>query len=236
MIAWALWSLRAAAVWHESLGGRARGGGRAGFPSASSARSARRNRPCKNFQRELDGAFFCAQNRRDAKHDRAGRDRGNGKLSAKIIIRLKPEKLRGDVPAYLHEASYRNYDPPSCVWARLPADNSATHLKMCIRKRDTTTLDFDPRQNKTRLQSTSPAISEGWSRESWLPGRRAAAAIRLCSRLDNLPLYSAVITLQTNKDRRRAGHPGSGAGYVLTPASAPARLWIQRANESTQSF
>jgi transglutaminase-like putative cysteine protease len=42
-------------------------------------------------------------------------DIGDLKLSAKIVIRLQP-KIVGEVPAYLHEASYRTYNPRSRTW------------------------------------------------------------------------------------------------------------------------
>jgi hypothetical protein len=60
--------------WDKLLGAGARGGDWAGISRPVRHQRGATGHP--EFQRELDGAFFCAQNRRDAKHDLDGRHRG----------------------------------------------------------------------------------------------------------------------------------------------------------------
>jgi protein-glutamine gamma-glutamyltransferase len=189
LIAWALWSLRARRfginIWVAALVAVIGLGflGQFGINEAQ--------RAIQNFNASWLARFFAHKTDATQSMTSMG-DIGELKLSAKIIIRLQP-KIVGEVPAYLHEASYRTYNPRSRTWYAGGTLN-------------------DP------FESVQPEADNS----SWIlvPGKTGAASINIacylngrskdgdpegvlplpsgCNRLENLPA-SSVIALQRNK-------------------------------------
>jgi transglutaminase-like putative cysteine protease len=112
LIAWALWSVRARRfgmnAWAMALAVVVGLGflGQFGINEAQ--------RVIQNFNAGWMARFFAHKTDVTQSMTSMG-DIGELKLSAKIIIRLQP-KIVGEVPAYLHEASYRTYTPRSRTW------------------------------------------------------------------------------------------------------------------------
>ena len=133
---------------------------------------------------------------------------GRLKLSAKIVIRLEPE-IVGQMPAYLREASYRNYGPQNQTWTSGGPRN-----------------DFE-------------GVSPESDNTSWVlvPGKAGAASVNIacylngrsrdgdpegvlplpsgCSRLVNLPVGASVIELQKN---RTGAVLATGSGLMIFDA------------------
>jgi hypothetical protein len=117
---------------------------------------------------------------------------GDLKLSPRIVIRLKPRQL-GDVPDYLREASYRNYNPIHQTWF---AGGALSDFMAVQPQPDASTWIL--LSNKTaRAVVNISCYLEGRS-----PDHDPQDVLPLPSgvcRLENLPLFTSVYALQTNK-------------------------------------
>ena len=189
LIAWALWSLRARRfgirLWVVALvvvvG--------LGFLGQLGVNQAQR--ALQNFNASWMARFFA--HRTDATQSvTALGEIGEMKLSAKIIIRLKP-RTPGDVPGYLHEASYRNYHPQNSIWYAGTTPNS--FLGVQPETDNATWILISGRTNPASVNIA--CYLEGRSKEGDAEGVLPLPSG--CSRLENMPLYSGVYALQTNQ-------------------------------------
>ena len=120
---------------------------------------------------------------------------GNMKLSARIVIRLEPAVV-GKVPEYLREASYRRYNPQRQVWNTGRGRNEGRgDFELISPEPDNTSWVLV--QGKTNNAMVNIACylngrSGDGDPEGVLPLPSG------CSRLENLPAVSSVISLQKN--------------------------------------
>jgi transglutaminase-like putative cysteine protease len=120
-------------------------------------------------------------------------DIGDLKLSAKIVIRLQP-KIVGEVPAYLHEASYRTYNPRSRTWYA----GGTVNDPFDIVQPETDNTSWILISGKTNSASVNIACyldgrSPDGDSEGVLPLPSG------CSRLENLTEFVGVYALKKNK-------------------------------------
>ncbi len=141
LIAWALWSIRSrrfsTLIWLR----RVCDGDRPGRSGKFRRQPGTARHP--EFQRPMVGGIFHPADRRAAKHDQHGPDR-TLKLSAKIVVWLEPHEL-GEVPEYLREASYRNYQATKQTWYGGGTLNDFVPLHS---EPDNTSLGFAAGQNE----------------------------------------------------------------------------------------
>ncbi len=105
------------------------------------------------------------------------------KLSAKIVIRLEPRQP-GDAPAYLREASYRNYATQKMTWF---AGGGTKDFEPLTVEQDDTTWNLLPGK-KAASRVNIACYLNGWSRELAAP----EGVLPLpggCARLENVPPY-----------------------------------------------
>jgi protein-glutamine gamma-glutamyltransferase len=106
---------------------------------------------------------------------------GQMKLSAKIVIRLEPHTV-GHAPAYLREASYKNYHPQKMTWY---AGGGLSDFEVLQSEADGTTWNLTT--PKTNTDSINIACYlEGYSRELEAPEGLLPLPSG-CSRLENTP-------------------------------------------------
>ncbi len=204
LIAWALWSLRARRFGIKAWVGALVVVAGLGFVGKLGVDEAQRT--IQNFNASWMARFFA--HKTDAKQTMTSMGEiGELKLSAKIVIRLQPKNV-GDVPAYLHEASYWKYNPQTRAWYAGGQLN-----------------DFEP-------------VSSEPDNTSWvlLPGKTNAASVNIACYLEGrttedapeglLPLPSGLQPAGKSarcfhrhpkkQDGRRAGR-GFGAGDFRCP-------------------
>jgi transglutaminase-like putative cysteine protease len=190
LIAWALWSLRArrfgVKAWAVALvvviG--------LGFLGQFGINEAQR--AIQNFNASWMARFFAHKTDVTQSMTSMG-DIGELKLSAKIVIRLQP-KIVGEVPAYLHEASYRTYTPRSRTWYAGGTLNDPFDIVQP--ETDNTSWILIP--GKTNSASVNIACyldgrSPDGDSEGVLPLPSG------CSRLENLTEFVGVYALKKNK-------------------------------------
>lgn len=117
---------------------------------------------------------------------------GKLKLSARIVIRLEPEKV-GVVPAYLREASYRTYSARGQTWY---AGGSLNDFNNVPPQPDNTSWVLLPGKAGNASVNITCYLNgrnPDGDREGVLPLPSG------CCRLENLPAITSVIALQTNK-------------------------------------
>ena len=117
---------------------------------------------------------------------------GKLKLSARIVIRLEPQKV-GVVPAYLREASYRTYSARGQTWY---AGGSLNDFNNVPPQPDNTSWVLLPGKvgnASVNITCYLNGRSPDGDREGVLPLPSG------CCRLENLPAFTSVIALQTNK-------------------------------------
>jgi hypothetical protein len=116
---------------------------------------------------------------------------GDMKLSAKIVIRLEPAEV-GKVPEYLREASYRRYAPQNLTWH---AGGRRVDFELVPPETNNTTWVLVPGKTNTAVVNIACYLdgrSDDGDPEGVLPLPSG------CSRLENLPAVSSVISLQKN--------------------------------------
>jgi hypothetical protein len=202
LVTWALWSLRSRrfglGVWFLALAlviGQ-------GFLGEFGIYLAQRG--IQNFNAEWMARFF--GNPTDPLQSLTSMGRiGKLKLSAKIVIRLQPEKI-GYPPAYLREASYRIYGTRNQTW------NAGSRLN------DFTSLQPEP-DNQTWVLRPGNAGGTVVNIACYLNGRSKdhdpEGVLPLpsgCCRLENLPLNSSLIALQKNQT---GAVLATGAGLMI---------------------
>ena len=180
LLAWALWRVRSRRFgivpWLLALAAvLALGFGEmAGINRASGA--------IQNFNAQWISRFF--NQRTDPLESMTSMGRiGRLKLSAKIIIRLQPRQP-GEAPAYLREASYRNYHPLNLTWYAGGGTNGFENLQA---ESDGTTWILQPGR-KAAAAINIACYLNGWSREQDAP----EGLLPLPSgstRLENVPAY-----------------------------------------------
>lgn len=106
---------------------------------------------------------------------------GQMKLSAKIVIWLEPKKL-GDVPTYLREASYRNYQARKMTWF---AGGTLNDFEPLPAEADTTSVVLVPGKTDASAVNVTCYLN-GWSREYQLPEGLLPLPSG-ASRLENIP-------------------------------------------------
>ena len=107
---------------------------------------------------------------------------GELKLSPRIVIRLEP-KTAGPVPAYLREASYRNYNAPRTCWF---AGGSRSDFTGVDSERETTWVLL-PRKTNNAVVSIACYLN-GWAQEPGAPEGLLPLPSG-CGRLEKLPLF-----------------------------------------------
>lgn len=189
LIAWALWSLRARRFGVKAWVGALVVVVGLGFLGQLGINEAQR--AFQNFNASWMARFFGHKTDVTQSMTALG-EIGEMKLSSKIIIRLKP-KIAGDVPGYLHEASYRTYNPRSRTWYAGGTLNDP--FEIVQPETDTATWILIPR--KTNAASVNIACYlEGWSKENGYP-EGVLPLPSGCNRLENLS--ATFTTVQKNK-------------------------------------
>ena len=157
LIIWALWSIRSRRFGIMAWAGALAAVIGLGFLGQFGINEAQR--VIENFNAEWMSRFF--HQRTDATQSVTSIGQiGELKLSAKIVIWLEPEKV-GQVPAYLREASYRNYHPQRQTWY---AGGSSSDFKLIPPETDGTSWILVPGQTNTSSVNIACYLN-GWSRE-----------------------------------------------------------------------
>ena len=158
---WALWAIRPVRFqflsWLAALGLVAAmgGGGIFGIQRAQLG--------IQNFNAAWMARFF--GNRVDPLQTMTSMGRiGQMKLSAKIVIRLEP-KIVGHAPAYLREASYRNYHPLKMTWY---AGGGLGDFEGLLAETDGTTWNLTASKTNADMINIACYL-EGYSRELEAP-------------------------------------------------------------------
>lgn len=116
---------------------------------------------------------------------------GKLKLSARIVIWLEPREV-GDVPSYLREASYRNYQPYRMAWF---VGGPISEFETLSSEPDNTTWNLIPGKRNTSGVNITCFIN-GWSRELEAPEGLLPLPSG-CGRLEKIP---ANVNLRENKN------------------------------------
>jgi hypothetical protein len=131
---------------------------------------------------------------------------GELKLSARIVIRLQPAKV-GHAPAYLREASYRNFHPAKATWyaGGTPADFEGIQPEA-----DNTTWNLLPGKKCAEAVNIACYL-DGWSRDLDAPEGLLPLPSG-CGLLENVPAF---MVLKKNKNGALLA---AGRGLVIFDA------------------
>jgi hypothetical protein len=189
LILWALWALRSRRFGLKHWAGAFAVVVALGFLGQFGISEA--GRMVQNFNAQWMARFFAPKTDAAQSVTFIGQI-GKLKLSPRIVIRLEPKKV-GLAPAYLREASYRNYNPRNQTWY---AGGSLNDFASVHQEPDDTTWVLLPGKAGTASVSIACYLngrSPDHDPEGVLPLPSG------CCRLENLPAISSVIALQTNK-------------------------------------
>jgi transglutaminase-like putative cysteine protease/preprotein translocase subunit SecG len=131
---------------------------------------------------------------------------GNLKLSPRIVIRLQPKT--GLAPAYLREASYRNYHPFKQTWYASGSRNGFTEILPEANSGDSSWVLVPGKTNASDVSIA--AYLDGWSQELSVPEGLLPLPTG-SRRLENLP----AVSLETNKTGAALA---AGLGLVIFDA------------------
>lgn len=160
----------------------------------------------QNFNTQLMQRFF--GNRVDPLQSMTSMGRiGRLKLSARIIIRLEPRKL-GQVPDYLREASYRNFQPYKSTWYASGGPNDFEPLQA---ESDTTSWLLVTNKKSDAITSIACYLT-GWSRELDAPEGLLPLPSG-CNRLEKIP--GNIMIMKKNKT---GAVLASGMGFLIFDA------------------